>query len=93
MKISRVGVDLAKNVFQIHGTDAHGKTVWKRKLTREKWIEAICEAMSRPNMRFVKAKSVEQQDIQATHRVRSELMCQRIAKMNQIRGLVAEYGY
>jgi transposase len=54
--------------------------------------EAICEAMSRPNMRFVKMKSVEQQDIQAIHRVRSELMSQRIAKMNQIRGLVAEYG-
>jgi len=149
MKISRVGVDLAKNVFQIHGTDAHGKTVWKRKLTREKWIEAICtkapdgceigmeacagshhwarrlseygfkvklippqfvtpyvksnkndandaeaicEAMSRTNMRFVKAKTVEQQDIQAIHRVRSEVMSQRTAKANQIRGLVAEYG-
>jgi hypothetical protein len=35
MKISRVGVDLAKNVFQIHGADAHGKGVWKRKLTRK----------------------------------------------------------
>jgi len=149
MKISRIGVDLAKHVFQIHGTDAQGKTVWKRKLTREKWVEAICaqapagceigmeacagshhwarrlseygfqvklippqfvtpyvksnkndandaeaicEAMSRPNMRFVKMKSVEQQDIQALHRVRAELMSQRIAKVNQIRGLVSEYG-
>ena len=149
MNISRVGVDLAKNVFQIHATDAHGKVIWKRKLSREKWIEAICtkapegcqigmeacagahhwarrlsehgfevklippqfvtpyvksnkndandaeaicEAMSRPNMRFVKVKTVEQQDIQAIHRVRSELMTQRTAKMNQIRGLVAEYG-
>jgi transposase len=149
MKISRVGVDLAKSVFQIHGTDAHGNAIWKRKLTREKWIEAvcmkapdgceigmeacggahhwarrlsergfqvklippqfvkpnvksnkndandaeaICEAMSRPNMRFVQMKTVEQQDIQAIHRVRSELMSQRTAKMNQIRGLVAEYG-
>jgi transposase len=36
MKISRVGVDLAKSVFQIHGSDAHGKAIWKRKLTREK---------------------------------------------------------
>jgi len=134
MKISRVGVDLAKNVFQIHGTDAHGNAVWKRKLSREKWIEAICtktpegckigmeacagshhwarrlseygfdvklippqfvtpyvksnkndandaeaicEAMSRPNMRFVKMKTVEQQDIQAIHRIRSELMSHR----------------
>ena len=42
MKISRVGVDLAKNVFQIHGTDTHGNPVWKRKLSRERWIEAIC---------------------------------------------------
>jgi transposase len=149
MKISRVGVDLAKKVFQIHGTDSHGKVVWKRKLTRDKWIEvictavpenceigieacagshhwarrlsergyqvklippqfvtpyvksnkndandaeAICEAMSRPNMRFVKVKTVEQQDIQAIHRVRSEVMSQRTAKVNQIRGLVAEYG-
>ncbi len=54
--------------------------------------EAICEAMSRPNMRFVKVKTVEQQDIQAIHRVRSELISQRTAKINQIRGLVAEYG-
>jgi transposase len=54
--------------------------------------EAICEAMSRPGMRFVAVKSVEQQDIQATHRIRAELMTQRTAKANQIRGLVAEYG-
>jgi transposase len=54
--------------------------------------EAICEAMSRPHMRFVTVKSVEQQDIQATHRVRSELKAHRNAKANQIRGLVAEYG-
>jgi transposase len=149
MKISRVGVDLAKNVFQIHGADCHGKAVWKRKITRERWIEAmctkapegceigmeacagahhwarqlskqgyqvklippqfvtpyvksnkndandaeaICEAMSRPNMRFVRVKTVEQQDIQAIHRVRAEIMSQRNAKVNQIRGLVAEYG-
>jgi len=37
MKISRVGVDLAKNVFQIHGVDRHGKRVWKRQLKRSKW--------------------------------------------------------
>jgi len=149
MNISRIGVDLAKNVFQIHGTDNQGNVTWKRKLSRDKWIsavcravpkgseigmeactgahhwarrlsepgyqvklippqfvipyvksdkndandaEAICEAMSRPNMRFVKVKTVEQQDIQAIHRVRSELMSQRTAKINQIRGLVAEYG-
>jgi transposase len=54
--------------------------------------EAICEAMSRPNMRFVTVKTVGQQDIQATHRIRAELITQRTAKANQIRGLVAEYG-
>jgi transposase len=54
--------------------------------------EAICEAMSRPTMRFVPVKNVDQQDIQAVHRVREELMSQRTAKVNQIRGLVAEYG-
>jgi transposase len=43
-------------------------------------------------MRFVTVKTIAQQDIQATHRVRAELMTQRTAKANQIRGLVAEYG-
>ena len=54
--------------------------------------EAICEAMSRPGMRFVGVKSVAQQDIQAAHRIREELVGQRTAKSNQIRGLVGEYG-
>ena len=149
MKLSRIGIDLAKNVFQLHGVDRRGKTVWKRRLKRDQWLkavldrgqpgceigmeacagahhwarelqsrgytvkmippqfvkpyvksnkndandaEAICEAMSRPNMRFVAVKSVEQQDIQATHRIRAELKDQLNAKANQIRGLVAEYG-
>jgi transposase len=149
MKLSRVGVDLAKNVYQLHGVDRQGKAVWKRRLRRHQWLqvlmdtvepgceigmeactgahhwarllqargytvrliapqfvkpfvksnkndandaEAICEAISRPHMRFVTVKSVEQQDIQATHRVREELKSHRTAKANQIRGLVAEYG-
>jgi transposase len=149
MKLIRVGVDLAKNVFQLHGVDRHGRAVWRRRLTRKQWLsalmaqadpaceigmeacagahhwartlqsrgytvrlippqfvkpyvksnkndandaEAICEAMSRPSMRFVAVKSIAQQDIQATHRIRAELMMQRRAKANQIRGLVAEYG-
>ena len=54
--------------------------------------EAICEAMSRPGMRFVAVKTVAQQDIQAMHRIRSELVGQRTAKANQVRGLVGEYG-
>ncbi len=149
MKLIRVGVDLAKNVFQVHGVDRHEKAVWRRRLTRESWLkvlletvesgcaigmescggahhwarrlqglgfkvklippqfvkpyvksnkndandaEAICEALGRPSMRFVAVKTIEQQDIQAVHRVRSGLIEQRTAKVNQIRGLVAEYG-
>lgn len=149
MEISRVGVDLAKNVFQLHGADSSGKTVWRRQLSRDKWLkvlftvvkpgtevgmeactgahhwarvlqtagyrvkmippqfvkpfvksnkndandaQAICEAMTRPNMHPVSIKTVEQQDIQAIHRVREGIKTHRIAKANQIRGLVAEYG-
>ena len=149
MKLIRVGVDLAKNVFQVHGVDRSEKAVWRRKLVRADWIkallaqidpgceigmeacggahhwarllqaqgysakliapqfvkpyvksnkndandaEAICEAMSRPSMRFVTVKTVEQQDIQAVHRVRASLVDQRKAKANQIRGLTSEYG-
>lgn len=149
MKVMRIGVDLAKNVFQVHGVDGKEQPVWRKQLTRARWVaavtaklapggeigmeacaganhwarefqsrgyqvkliapqfvkpyvktnkhdmadaEAICEAMSRPSMRFVTVKSVEQQEIQAVHRVRAELMSQRTAKANQIRGLAGEYG-
>ena len=149
MKISRVGVDLAKNVFQVHGVDSRGKVVWKRQLRRSQWLRAlaeqidtdceigmeacggahhwarelqsrgyqvklippqfvkpyvkgnkndasdaaaICEAMSRADMTYVAVKTVEQQDIQALHRVRASVMGRRTATSNQIRGLVAEYG-
>ena len=149
MKLMRVGVDLAKSVFQVHGVDRSERAVWRRKLTRATWLkvfldtvepgcevgmeacggahhwarilqshgfivkliapqfvkpyvksnkndandaEAICEAMSRPNMRFVAVKSIAQQDLQAAHRVRAELSNQRKAKANQIHGLVSEYG-
>lgn len=53
---------------------------------------AICEAVTRPKMLFVRVKSVEQQDIQALHRIRSQLVEHRTAKVNLIRGLLAEYG-
>jgi transposase len=149
MKIIRVGVDLAKNVFQVHGVDRSEKAVWRKKLSRREWLEAvlrkiepgcvigmeacasahhwarklqergftvkliapqfvkpyvksnkndandaeaICEAMSRPHMRFVQVKTVAQQDIQAVHRIRSGLIEQRTMTANQIRGLAAEYG-
>ena len=54
--------------------------------------EAICEAVTRPTMRFVPQKSVEQQDLQCLHRVRSRLVACRTQLVNQIRGLLAEYG-
>ncbi len=149
MKLTRVGIDLAKNVFQVHGVNEHGKCVWKRRLKRATWLRvftetvepgcevgmeacggahhwarepkargyevklippqfvkpyvksqkddaadaaAICEAMSRPDMRFVPVKTVEQHDIQAVHRVRASVMGQRTAAANRIRGLVTEYG-
>ena len=43
MKLSRVGVDLAKNVYQLHGVDRHGKTVWKRRLRRAQWLQALLD--------------------------------------------------
>jgi len=149
MEITRVGIDIAKNVFQVHGCGRSGRPVWRRQLRRSGWLravteklepgceigmeacsgahhwarelrsrgfevklippqyvkpyvksqkndatdaEAICEAMSRPGMRYVAAKTIEQQDIQAIHRVRSSVVGQRTAQGNQIRGLVAEYG-
>ena len=54
--------------------------------------EAICEAAARPSMRFVSPKTIEQQDVQSLHRVRSLIMQERTALSNQIRGLLSEYG-
>lgn len=54
--------------------------------------EAICEAVTRPNMRFVPIKSVEQQALQQLHRARSQAVAQRTAQANQIRGFLLEYG-
>ena len=54
--------------------------------------EAICEAVQRPTMRFVAVKTVEQQDIQAIHRMRSLSVERRTAQVNQVRGLLLEYG-
>jgi transposase len=53
---------------------------------------AICEAVSRPHMRFVPLKTGESQDIQAIHRMRSRLIKERTALVNQVRGLLAERG-
>ena len=52
----------------------------------------ICEAVSRPQMRFVPIKSVEQRDVQALHRIGERQVKARTAPVNQIRGLLAGYG-
>lgn len=147
MKVTTVGVDLAKNVFQVHGIDEHGKVLAKKQLRRDQmagffvnlppcligmeacgsahhWArklqtmghtvrlmapqfvkpyvktnkndaadaEAICEAVARPNMRFVPTKNVEQQSVLALHRVRQGFVKARTAQANQIRGLLGEFG-
>jgi transposase len=147
MKVTTLGIDLAKNIFRVHGCDARGKAVVSKSLTRRQltlfmarlepcvvgmeacptsnyWAreiqkfghqvrlmaprfvrpyvkankndtadaEAICEAVRRPTMRFVAVKSTAQQDVQAVHRVRAQLVKTRIALANQLRGLLAEYG-
>ncbi len=58
----------------------------------EKDAEAICEAVSRPNMRFVPIKTVDQQSILSIHRVRERLVKSRTALSNEIRGLLSEFG-
>lgn len=147
MKITTIGMDLAKNVMQVHGVDAHGKTALRKQLKRDQvlpffanleaclvgveacgsahyWArklaelghtvklmapqfvkpyvktnkndaadaEAICEAVRRPNMRFVPLKSAEQQGVLALHRARQGFVKARTAQANQIRGLLSEFG-
>lgn len=147
MKITTVGIDLAKNVIQVHGVDKRGKTVLKKSLKRMQvlpffanlpvcligmeacgsahhWArklqtlghivklmapqfvkpyvktnkndaadaEAICEAVTRPTMRFVPIKNGDQQAVLALHRARQSFVKARTAQANQIRGLLTEYG-
>ena len=54
--------------------------------------EAIAEAVTRPTMRFVPTKGIDQQDLQALHRVRERLIGQRTALINEVHGLMHEYG-
>ncbi|MGD8123176.1 IS110 family transposase, partial [Vibrio sp. TRT 2004] len=145
--IQTIGVDLAKNVFSIHGVDAYGKCVLRKTVKRNKLLdtfatlppcivgmeacsgahhwsrelrklghtpkimaskfvipyrqsekndandaEAICEAVSRPKTRFVSVKSEEQQAVLCLHRIRHSLVKNRTATINQLRGLLSEFG-
>jgi transposase len=45
IEINRVGVDLAKFVFQLHGADRRGKAVWKQRLSRGKWLALLCDTI------------------------------------------------
>ena len=84
--------------FQAHGHDVRliapqfVKAYVKSPKNDARDAEAICEAVTRPTMRFVPIKRVEQQDLQALHRVRERLIKARTALVNEIRGLLNEYG-
>ena len=147
MKITTIGLDIAKSVFHLYAVNKMGRYVKKKQLKRKQvlpylarlepcliameacgganyWAremkdlghevkliapqyvkpyvkgnkndyndaEAIAEAAQRPTMRFVPIKSVEQQDIQNLHRQRERIKKARTALVNQVRGLLAEYG-
>jgi transposase len=146
-EVTTIGVDLAKNVFQVHGVTASGEVVIRRQLRRRQvlrffenqppclvgmeacasshyWAreiaarghevrlmparyvkayvkrnktdaadaEAICEAVTRPTMRFVAVKSAEQQSVLMQHRTRELLVRQRTMLVNAIRAHMAEFG-
>jgi transposase len=55
--------------------------------------EAICEAVSRPHMRFIPIKTLEQQAVLCLHRVRQGFIEERTATINRLRGLLAEFGF
>jgi transposase len=146
-KISIIGIDLAKRVFQVHGIDQDHKIVVQKQLSRSEvlvwfskqeaclvgmeacatahyWAQefgklghdvklippayvkpyvrrqkndrtdaaAICEAVSRPSMRFVATKTKDQQGIQVLHRTRDLLVQQVIQTNNALRAHMAEFG-
>ena len=71
---------------------AYVKPYVKRQKNDVTDAEAICEAVTRPNMRFVPTKTVDQLDLQALHRVRERLVSQRTGIINQIRAFLLERG-
>src|SRR6266478_573286 len=95
MQITTIGLDIAKNVFQVHGIDATEKVVKayvKRNKNDAVDAEASCEAVRRPTMRFVGVKSAEQQGRLMQHRTRDLLMRQRTQVINALRAHLAELG-
>lgn len=72
---------------------AYVKPYVKRGKTDANYAEAICEAVTRPTMRFVAVKSPEQQAALSIHRARNLLVKQRTQLINMIRGLLAEFGF
>ena len=147
VEITTVGLDLAKSWFQVHGADAQGRPVLRKKLARGKVLEffanlppclvgmaacasahhwarelsklghevrlmppqyvkpyvktnkhdaadaeAICEAVTRPTMRFVPVKTIEQQTMAQLHRIRQLLVKQKTMQVNALRGHLAELG-
>jgi transposase len=147
MKVTRIGLDIAKQIFELHGVDRRGRVVVRKTLRRERVLEyfsqlpacevaleacggahywqreigklghtvrllptnkvkpyldgnknnahdaaAICEASSRPSMRWVEPKTIAQQDLQSLHRVRQVTVRQSTLLANHIRGLLLEYG-
>src|ERR1700757_317897 len=147
MQVTTIGLDIAKNVFQLHGVDSTGRAVLLRKVRRDQLLpllgslqpcligmeacatahhwarqlvalghevklmppayvkayvkrnkndaadaEAICEAVTRPTMRFVAVKSAEAQSILMLHRSRHLLVRQRTAQISALRAHLAEYG-
>lgn len=146
-EVITIGVDLSKNVFQIHGIDAEGTVVFRRPLRRGQvlpffkkqplclvgmeacatshhWArelealghsvrlmppryvkpyvkrnkndmadaEAICEAVTRPTMRFVAIKTPDQQSVLMLHRTRHLFVRQRTTLINALRAHLAEFG-
>lgn len=146
-KVAVMGIDLSKNVFQLHGVDKNGEVVIRKQLKRHQMLsyfarlpgcligmescggahywsrvltqfdhtvrmmapvfvkpylksnkndrndaEAICEAVTRPSMRFAAAKTLEQQAILHLHHSRQLLVRQRVATSNHMRGVLLEYG-
>lgn len=147
MTLTTIGIDLAKSVFQVHGVDADGRVIVRKKLRRAEvlkffgaiepclvgmeacatahhWArklgelghdvrlmapryvkaylrrqkndaadaEAICEAVTRPTMRFVPVKTAERQGVLVLHRTRELLVRQRTMLINALRGHCAEFG-